>query len=85
MLRKKPSGTSKETRREKNRITAKESRERKAAYVLQLEEDVQRLNERIVQLENELTTRSAPNPFLLYQEDPAAVMLLSPDQMGFFD
>jgi len=53
--------------------------------VLQLEDDVRRLNERIVQLENELTTRSAPNPFLLYQEDPAAVMLLSPDQMGFFD
>jgi len=84
MLRKKPSGTSKETRRERNRITAKESRERKATYVLQLEDDVRRLNERIVQLEYELT-RSAPNPFLLYQEDPAAVMLLSPDQMGFFD
>jgi hypothetical protein len=51
--------------------------------VLQLEDDVRRLNERIVQLEYELT-RTAPNPFL-YQEDPAAVMLLSPDQMGFFD
>ncbi len=80
--RKKPSGTSKETRRERNRITARESRDRKAAYVSQLEEDIKRLNERVSQLESELI-HVAPNPFL-YTSDTTTLML-SPDQMGFFD
>ena len=72
---------SKETRRERNRITARESRERKAAYVVQLEADIQRLNDRVAQLEYDLS-RTAPNPFI-YQDESA--MLLSPEQMGFFD
>ena len=62
---------------------AKESRERKAAYVLQLEDDVRRLTERIAQLEHELT-RTAPNPFFYQDESSHAALLLSPDQMGFF-
>ena len=70
---------SKETRRERNRITARESRERKAAYVVQLEADIQRLNARVAQLEYDLA-RAAPNPFL-YQDE----LLMSPRQMGFFD
>ena len=72
---------SKETRRERNRITARESRERKAAYVVQLEADIQRLNDRVAQLECELS-RAAPNPFLFHDESS---LLLSPEQMGFFD
>ena len=52
--RKKPSGISKDTRRERNRITARESRDRKAMYIVQLETDVMRLNERVAQLEFEL-------------------------------
>jgi len=68
---------SKETRRERNRITARESRERKAAYVVQLE--AERLNDRVAQLEYDLA-RAAPNPFL-YQDE----LLMSPRQMGFFD
>ena len=54
------------------------------AYVLQLEDDVRRLTERITQLEHELT-RTAPNPFFYQDESSHAALLLSPDQMGFFD
>ncbi len=56
--RKRPSGMSKEMRRERNRITARESRDRKAAYVAQLETEVRRLNERVAQLEYDLATHS---------------------------
>ena len=45
-------------RRERNRITARQSRDRKAAYIMQLEMDVNRLNERVAQLEYDMTTRS---------------------------
>jgi len=72
---------SKETRKERNRITARESRERKAAYVVQIEVENQRLSDRVAQLEYDLS-RAAPNPFI-YQDESAT--LLSPRQMGFFD
>lgn len=65
---------SKEMRRERNRITARESRDRKANYIVRLEAEVKRLNERVVQLENGVSY-----PFM------DAPMLLSPEQMGFFD
>jgi hypothetical protein len=45
---------SKEMRRERNRITARESRDRKAAYIVQLEAEVRQLNERIAQLEYDM-------------------------------
>jgi hypothetical protein len=66
---------SKEMRRERNRITARESRDRKANYIVRLEAEVKRLNERVVQLEND----RGVYPFM------DAPMLLSPEQMGFFD
>ena len=52
---------SKEMRRERNRITARESRDRKAAYVTQLESEVQRLNERVAQLEYQVATTGGGN------------------------
>ena len=74
---------SKEMRRERNRITARESRDRKAAYIVQLEADVQRLNDRVAQLEYDLGNLTVNhNPFTCMEDMP---LLLSPDQMGFFD
>lgn len=80
---------SKEMRRERNRITARESRDRKAAYIVQLEAEVKRLNERVAQLEYDL--KSATNPFVyccdesLLAMNPSSSLLLSPEHMGFFD
>ena len=83
---------SKEMRRERNRITARESRDRKAAYIVQLEAEVRRLNEQVHQLEYDLsTTRSATgNPFIFPDDSHDTIitsssLLLSPEQMGFFD
>jgi hypothetical protein len=70
---------SKEMRRERNRITARESRDRRANYIVQLEAQVKLLNERVAHLECEIT-RGATCP--LFMDNP---MLLSPEQMGFFD
>ncbi len=71
---------SKEKRRERNKITARESRDSKAAYVSQLEEDIKLLNERVSHLESELM-HVAPNPFL--NTSDTTTLMLSPDQMGF--
>ena len=91
--RRRPPGMSKELRRERNRITARESRDRKAAYVAQLESEVRMLSERVAQLEYDLTTRStaAPShPSFGFCDELAmiassACSMLSPEQMGFFD
>ena len=88
---------SKEMRRERNRITARESRERKTAYIVQLESEVRQLNERIAQLEYDLAKGGVPNhhhnnnPFhSMYSTDDAMIsssslLLSSPEHMGFFD
>ncbi len=80
--RKKPSGMSKEMRRARNRITARESRDRRAAYILQLENDVKQLNERVAQLESDLARSNPTTSFMIDYSNP---VLLSPEQMGFFD
>jgi hypothetical protein len=69
---------SKEMRRERNRITARESRDRRASYIAHLETEIGRLNERVAQLEIEVTRAGAAT----YMDGS---MLLSPAQMGFFD
>ena len=46
-------GMSKETRRERNRITAKESRDRKVKYIAELENSLHQAKDRIAQLEYE--------------------------------
>jgi hypothetical protein len=94
--RRRPPGMSKEMRRERNRVTARESRDRKAAYVAQLESEVRMLSERVAQLEYDLTTRSIaassyPSSFSfgfcdeLAMAASSACSMLSPEQMGFFD
>ena len=71
---------SKEMRRERNRITARESRDRKAMYITALEDEVRRLNDRVRQLEHSLTTSSS----FIMVEDCGPVQL-NPEHMGFFD
>jgi hypothetical protein len=69
-------------RRARNRITARESRDRRAAYILQLENDVKQLNERVAQLESDLARSNPTTSFMIDYSNP---VLLSPEQMGFFD
>lgn len=78
-FKKRPSGMSKEMRRERNRITARESRDRKAMYIVQLEAEVNRLNERVSKLENDISRNTS---FIMMDDCP---VLLNPEQMGFFD
>ena len=94
--KKRPPGVSKDMRRERNRITARESRDRKAAYIAQLEMDVKRLNERVAQLEYDLTTRSLMNSNCnnhlfnsSFEEDQmlqssSSLLQMSHQHMGFF-
>ena len=69
-------------RRERNRITARESRDRKALYIVKLEAEVGRLNERVAKLEHDIAYSRS---FAMVEEDCFGPMQLNPDQMGFFD
>ena len=48
-------------------------------YIVQLEAEVNRLNERVAKLENDISRNTS---FIMMDECP---MLLNPEQMGFFD
>ena len=94
----KKKGMTKETRRERNRITAKESRERKEKYITELEKSLQQAKERIAQLEYEASgiCPIKSEDILRQQQQQAASDIffihtsqgyqqLNPEQMGFFD
>ena len=88
---------SKETRRERNRITAKESRERKVKHIAELEEDLKHAKERVAQLEYEASgicpiksddiirqqQQAASDVFFIHTSQ--GYQQLNPEQMGFFD
>jgi hypothetical protein len=74
---------SKEMRRERNRITARESRERKATYILELEMEVRRLNERIARLEND--TLCCNRHIMTIDDMLPYPPTMNPEHMGFFD
>jgi hypothetical protein len=87
---------SKEMRRERNRITARESRDRKATYIMQLEAEVKQLNERISQLEYDMAKGGGSDHtnhntlYSMYSADDtmmisSSLLMASPEHMGFFD
>ena len=89
---------SKETRKERNRVTAKESRERKVKYITELEQNLQQAKERIAHLEYEASgicpiksedlirqqqQQAASDVFFIHTSQ--GYQHLNPEQMGFFD
>jgi hypothetical protein len=50
-------------------------------YIVKLEAEVQRLNERVAKLEHDIAGSSS----FIMVEDCGPTMLMNPEQMGFFD
>ena len=73
----------KDIRRARNRLTAKKSRDKKAAHISALEKDLKAANERIVELENALAaSRSAElyASFGYHGVDPAGMGIVIDDE-----